>query len=183
MVRLNSRTPSRSSSERIVWLMVGKAIPTCAAALVKRRCSATATKAVTSRAEYGPFFAAAAQAIRSHRRYQKAILFSHRGKRLGSAVPDAGRSATPPTARVFASQKEAQMEQEITVAPITTGWTLKCTEVDHEIYFRSGADAEAAARNLGAKLARAGATVVIQIFVRDGAVAGRYVLMPEQLSS
>ncbi len=34
------------------------------------------------------------------------------------------------------------MDQEITVAPVTAGWTLKCTEADHEIYFRSGADAE-----------------------------------------
>ena len=75
------------------------------------------------------------------------------------------------------------MEQEITVAPVTTGWTLKCTEADHEIYFRSGADAEAAARNLGARLARAGATVVIQIFLRDGTVAGRYVHMTQELSS
>src|SRR5580704_17993753 len=48
VVRLNIRIPSRSSRERIVWLMVGRAMPTCAAALVKLRCSATATKAVSS---------------------------------------------------------------------------------------------------------------------------------------
>lgn len=74
------------------------------------------------------------------------------------------------------------MEQEITVAPVATGWTLKCTGVDHEIYFRGGADAEAAAHHLGTRLARAGSTVAVRIFLRDGALAGRYVHITHDLA-
>ena len=48
VVRLRRRTPSLSSKERIVWLRLGRDIPSWAAALVKFRCSATATKALSS---------------------------------------------------------------------------------------------------------------------------------------
>ncbi len=48
VVRFSSRMPRPSSSERMVWLMVGGEMPTWAAARVKLRCSATATKAVSS---------------------------------------------------------------------------------------------------------------------------------------
>ena len=48
VVRLRSRTPSRSSKERTIPLMLGREMPSCVAALVKLRCSATATKALSS---------------------------------------------------------------------------------------------------------------------------------------
>src|ERR1700722_15450759 len=48
VLRLRRRTPSRSSKERMVWLSVGAEIPSCAAAFLKFRCSATATKALSS---------------------------------------------------------------------------------------------------------------------------------------
>ena len=48
VVRFKSRTPSRSSSARMVWLKVEAAMPSWAAALPKLRCSATAAKAVSS---------------------------------------------------------------------------------------------------------------------------------------
>jgi hypothetical protein len=48
VVRLSRRTPSLSSNARTVWLSVEGEIPNCAAALMELRCSATATKALSS---------------------------------------------------------------------------------------------------------------------------------------
>src|SRR5215204_2776134 len=48
VVRLRSRTPSRSSSSRMVWLSADWETPSLAAALVKLRSRATATKALRS---------------------------------------------------------------------------------------------------------------------------------------
>jgi hypothetical protein len=45
IVRVSSRSPSRSSSARIVWLSADGETPICAAARVKLRSSATALKA------------------------------------------------------------------------------------------------------------------------------------------
>ncbi len=48
VVRLSRRTPSRSSSDRTVWLKVAVESPSRLAALVKLASSATATKALSS---------------------------------------------------------------------------------------------------------------------------------------
>jgi len=65
------------------------------------------------------------------------------------------------------------------VTPIAKGWTIKCTARKAGESFRSGAAAEAAAHSLGAEIAKAGDTAVIEIFLRDGALGGRYVHTPE----
>ena len=48
VVRLNSRTPSRLSSADMAWLNAERDTPSCAAARVKLRACATATKASRS---------------------------------------------------------------------------------------------------------------------------------------
>jgi hypothetical protein len=67
------------------------------------------------------------------------------------------------------------MDQAIVVEPSAEGWVVKSPSFDNEMFFRSGENAEVAARRLGAKLAHANASVVIEIFLRDGSLGGRYV--------
>jgi hypothetical protein len=71
-----------------------------------------------------------------------------------------------------------QLEQAITVTPIADGWTVKCAAREREAWFRSGAAAEAAAHRLGSEIAEVGDTAVIEIFLRNGALGGRYVHAP-----
>ena len=63
----------------------------------------------------------------------------------------------------------------ITVKPGPTGWQVACAARGHHQAFVSGATAEAAARQLGAALARGGQATEIRIFLRDGSLAGRFV--------
>jgi len=67
------------------------------------------------------------------------------------------------------------MNQAITVEPRVHGWVVKSTPFDNEMFFRSGESAEFAARDLGTRMARAGDSVTVEIFLRDGSLAGRYV--------
>jgi len=67
------------------------------------------------------------------------------------------------------------MDQAITVAPSGDGWSVKSTPFDNEMFFSSGRTAEAAARDLAARIAGANSVVVIEVFLRDGSLAGRYV--------
>jgi hypothetical protein len=67
------------------------------------------------------------------------------------------------------------MDQAITVAPSGAGWTVKSTPFDNEMFFSSGRTAEAAAHDLAARIAGANSVVVIEVFLRDGSLAGRYV--------
>jgi hypothetical protein len=66
------------------------------------------------------------------------------------------------------------MIQAITVAPSAGGWTVKSDAAPSEMFFQSGASAEAAARSLGARIAEEGEEVEIEIFLRDGTLGGRY---------
>jgi len=67
------------------------------------------------------------------------------------------------------------MVSVIVVEPFAHGWAVKQPSVDNSQVFASGAKAEAAARNLGARLANAGVPAEIQVYLRDGALAGRFV--------
>ena len=67
------------------------------------------------------------------------------------------------------------MVSVIVVEPLAHGWAVKQPSVDNSQVFASGAKAEAAARNLGARLANAGVPAEIQVYLRDGALAGRFV--------
>ena len=70
------------------------------------------------------------------------------------------------------------MEQMITVTPISKGWRIRCKTRQPDVLFRSGAAAEAAAHSLAAEVARAGDTAVIEIYLRDGTLGGRYFHAP-----
>ncbi len=67
------------------------------------------------------------------------------------------------------------MNQAIVVAPNAEGWTVRSAPFANEMFFKSGESAEAAARDLGARMARESGSVVLEIFLRDGSLGGRYV--------
>ena len=71
------------------------------------------------------------------------------------------------------------MEQTITVIPIANRWAIKCPAHKSKALFRNGAAAEAAARSLADEIAEAGVTAVIEIYLRDGTLGGRYVHAPK----
>jgi xanthine/CO dehydrogenase XdhC/CoxF family maturation factor len=61
----------------------------------------------------------------------------------------------------------------ITVHPAGQGWAVSAPDLADEIYFISGGKAEAAARALARRLARAGKSVELEIVLRDGSIATR----------
>jgi len=65
------------------------------------------------------------------------------------------------------------MIQAITVTPQAEGWCVTSDAFDSDFYFDSGAKAEAAARQMAGELAARGETVALEIYLRDGALAGR----------
>jgi hypothetical protein len=67
------------------------------------------------------------------------------------------------------------MAHVIVVEPFAHGWAVRQPSVDNSQVFKSGAKAEAAARSLGARLANAGKPAEIQVYLRDGALAGRFI--------
>jgi hypothetical protein len=62
----------------------------------------------------------------------------------------------------------------IIVRPTPNGWCVARDGFGHGQSFQSGATAEAAARQLGAAIARGGQAAEIRIFLRDGSLAGRF---------
>ncbi len=70
------------------------------------------------------------------------------------------------------------MVQVITVTPTQGGWTVQHDLAENPMMFRSGAKAEAAARDLGGVFAQGGSKAEIQIYLRDGTLAGRFVCVP-----
>lgn len=62
----------------------------------------------------------------------------------------------------------------IIVKPTPNGWCVARDGIGHGQSFQSGATAEAAARQLGAAIARGGQAAEIRIFLRDGSLAGRF---------
>jgi hypothetical protein len=71
------------------------------------------------------------------------------------------------------------MVHVISVQAAVGGWSVRSSAADNEMMFLSGAKAEASARKLGAKLAAEGHTAEIRIFLRDGAMAAKFVCAPE----
>ena len=62
----------------------------------------------------------------------------------------------------------------ISVYPFDLGWAVRVSQIANDLVFRSGADAERAARLLGRRLAEAGEAVQIEVLARDDSVAGRW---------
>jgi hypothetical protein len=68
------------------------------------------------------------------------------------------------------------MPTKISVAPEGAGWAVRCPALfDNPMLCRSGARAEAAARALADRLSQAGFDCLLELRLRDGAVAGRFV--------
>jgi hypothetical protein len=74
------------------------------------------------------------------------------------------------------------MSRTISVKPVGDGWSVQSNAFDGEMMFLSGAKAEAAARRLARTLSKAGEHAEIHIFLRDGAVAGRFSVPPVDLA-
>ncbi len=67
------------------------------------------------------------------------------------------------------------MQHLIRVEPMANGWAVRHGEVENPQVFVSGAKAESAALRLGERLADAGDAAEVQIILRDGSMAGRFV--------
>ena len=70
------------------------------------------------------------------------------------------------------------MVRVIVVEPFAHGWAVRQPSVHNSQVFRSGAKAEDAAKRLGARLAGAGLAAEIQVYLRNGALGGRFVCAP-----
>jgi hypothetical protein len=62
----------------------------------------------------------------------------------------------------------------IYVEPLADGWAVRQDEIDNPQVFVSGAKAEDAALRLAERLARAGLASEVVVYLRDGAVGGRF---------
>lgn len=66
------------------------------------------------------------------------------------------------------------MPLKIFVTPVGDGWAVRSAGAENEMLFRAGAKAEAAARALARRYAEAGQSAEVAIYLRDGALAGRF---------
>ena len=65
----------------------------------------------------------------------------------------------------------------IVVEPAGDAWAVRVDDVEPQLFAR-GREAEAAARNLAEKLAAFGEQVEIQLFLRNGEKAARFICLP-----
>jgi hypothetical protein len=70
------------------------------------------------------------------------------------------------------------MNLTISVRPLDDGWSVQGDTFENGMVFRSGAEAEEAARSLAERYADVGRSTEIRVFLRDGSLAGRYVGVP-----
>ena len=70
------------------------------------------------------------------------------------------------------------MLQKIVIRPLDAGWMVELERLDAPMVFKSGAQAERAARALTERLIDAGERAELIIHLRDGALAGRFVATP-----
>lgn len=66
------------------------------------------------------------------------------------------------------------MVNMIYVEPMADGWAVRQDLADNHQVFSSGAKAEDAAMRLAQRLARAGQPSEVQVYLRGGALAGRF---------
>lgn len=67
--------------------------------------------------------------------------------------------------------------RKVIVEPVHGGWTVKVETVDNPMMFVSGRAAEDAARDLALKLARGGEDVELELRLRGGERAARFVVL------
>ncbi len=70
----------------------------------------------------------------------------------------------------------------ITVRPTGLGWLIECDAFANGLTFRSGAEAERAARSLAESCAKVGKAADVQIYLRDGSLAGCFRADPASLA-
>lgn len=68
--------------------------------------------------------------------------------------------------------------ERIVVEPLGAGWTVRSDIFDNLLVFRSGGAAERAGRNLAERLAFAGEPAELQLRLKDGTSAGRFICLP-----
>jgi len=66
------------------------------------------------------------------------------------------------------------MALKISVVPAGDGWAVRSSGFDNDMLFQAGAKAEAAARDLARRYAEDGVSSELAIYLRDGALAGRF---------
>ena len=75
------------------------------------------------------------------------------------------------------------MVRKIFVAPAETGWSVRSDGFENDMLFLSGAKAETTARKLAEKIATSGEHAEVQVRLRDGSLAGRFVCAPAGVNS
>jgi hypothetical protein len=70
------------------------------------------------------------------------------------------------------------MVRKIFVAPALMGWSVKSDGFANDMLFLSGAKAESTARHLAEKIAAFGEPAQVEVRLRDGTLAGRFVCPP-----
>lgn len=66
----------------------------------------------------------------------------------------------------------------VIVEPVAHGWAVRTGACENLMVFRAGGAAERAARKMALALATAGEPVELQVRLRDGSTAARYVCLP-----
>jgi len=64
--------------------------------------------------------------------------------------------------------------RRIAVTALPDGWKLTVDDIANDMIFRSGREAERAARRLADRLARAGVCSEIRVHIKDGTLAARF---------
>ena len=64
--------------------------------------------------------------------------------------------------------------RRIAVTAVADGWQLTIDGISNPMMFRSGREAEKAARRLADRLARAGEASEIRLYLKDGSLGGRF---------
>jgi hypothetical protein len=70
------------------------------------------------------------------------------------------------------------MVHTVCVEALAGGWAVSANGFGNDMLFLSGEAAEAAARKLAGAIAASGETVELEIWLRDGRLAGRFMSAP-----
>jgi hypothetical protein len=71
------------------------------------------------------------------------------------------------------------MVNTIRVEPLASGWVVRHPRTANPQVFLSGAKAEDTAKLLGERMAQAGQASEVVIYLRDGALGGRFICRPD----
>jgi hypothetical protein len=71
------------------------------------------------------------------------------------------------------------MRFTISIRAAQDGWSVQGDTLENGMMFLSGAEAETAARALAQRYSAVGQPTEIEVFLRDGSLAGRYVAVPD----